>query len=216
MSAQQDRRGRSRYNFKLAGTSDKPFLRFGVIPLLTRNPIGVASQRISFGDPIQEIEFALARQPAKSAVAHFFTLFKKLSRLQMISHQRQDLLAHIVTLDRMDVQFFQKTERRSNSRFFVSTRAQTAIDELRRRRLAEIVGQGSQHYCHLLWIGEIVNQFARAINYQPRMDKDITFRVPLGILRNIDERFDFRKKLIERAQSVQPTQPDRGTLRAQE
>src|SRR5258706_14469468 len=48
------------------------------------------------------------------------------------------------------------------------------------------------------------------------MNKDVAFRMPFGILWHFDQSFDFRKELIQDAQSVQPTQSDRWMLSAQQ
>src|SRR5258708_11942928 len=216
MPAQQDWLGSLRYHVQLASALNKPLLRSGVIPFFARNPLGVAAQRISLGDPIQKIEFALARQAAKGAVTDFFAFLKELAWLQMIAHQSYDLRPHVITFERVNVQPVPKIQRQINTRFFVSARAQAAVDEFRSPRLAKIMRQSGQHYRDLLSVRKIANQLAGSIDYQTRMNKDVAFRMPFGILWHFDQSFDFRKELIQDAQSVQPTQSDRWMLSAQQ
>src|SRR6267142_6400861 len=109
MATKQKRRRRLRLNFQLTSSLDKPLLRGGVVPLLARHPISVAAERISRRHAIQEIEFTFARQAAKGAVTDFCAFLEILARLQMIAHQRQDLRAHVVAIERMNVQPVKKT-----------------------------------------------------------------------------------------------------------
>src|SRR5713101_6144863 len=117
MSSLQNRRGRFRFDFKFTRAGNEPFLGFRVVPLLAGNPFDVAAQRIRPCHAIQKIEFASPRQAPKRAVADFLAFLKILARLQMIAHQRHDLRAHVVTVERVDAQLVEKTQRRLDSRF---------------------------------------------------------------------------------------------------
>src|SRR5881227_4073425 len=101
MPTQQDRRWWLLLNFQFLRTLNEPLLSSGAVPLFARHPISVASQRISFGDAIQQIQFTLAGQPAKRAIANFFPLLEKLSGFQMLTDQRDHLRAHVITVKRV-------------------------------------------------------------------------------------------------------------------
>ncbi|TMP95561.1 MAG: hypothetical protein E6L09_16200 [Verrucomicrobia bacterium] len=169
MSSLQNRRGRFLLDVQLKRAGDEPFLSCRVEPFLARKPFGVAAQRISSRYAIQQIEFAFPRQAAKRAVADLLLFLEKFTRLQMIAHQRDDLRAHIVPIERVDVQPVEKTQRRFDARFFVSAGAQASVDKFRRRRLTKVMTEGSEHYRDLFGVWKIVYQFARAIDNQPGM-----------------------------------------------
>src|SRR5947208_2124287 len=104
MSSHEDWLRRSLLNVKRARALDEPILRFRREPLVARNPIGVATQRVRLRHAIQKLQFATARQTTKRAVSDFITLLVKLSRLQMVADKRNDLRANVVTVERVYVQ----------------------------------------------------------------------------------------------------------------
>src|SRR5713226_4814114 len=124
----------------------------------------------------------------------------------MIANERDDLRPHIVSIKRVYVQLVEKTQRGLDARFFVSARAQASVDEFRRRGLTKVMTEGSNHYGDLLCVWKIIYQLARPIDDKLRMKKDISFWMPFGILRHVDERFDFRKQLIDGAKTKQALQ----------
>src|SRR5438445_291144 len=120
MPAQQQRRRRVLLDRQFPCTIDEPLLCLGVVPFLARYPISVAAQRVRFGDAIQEIEFALSREPPKSADANFVSFLVKLAWLQMFAHERNHLRAHIVTIERVNVQGVEKFLRWADAGFLVT------------------------------------------------------------------------------------------------
>src|ERR1043165_2884161 len=108
MPAQENRRGRLGLHFEFASAFNEPLLSLSRVPLLARHPIGVAPERISLRDSIQQIEFALARQSSKRAVANLVSLLKELAGLQMIAHQHNYLGAHVVPIQRVNIQSIEK------------------------------------------------------------------------------------------------------------
>src|ERR1043166_765372 len=152
MPAQENRRGRLGLHFEFARAFNEPLLTFGVIPFFSWHPIGVAPERISLRDSIQQIEFTLARQSSKRAVANFVSLLKELAGLQMIAHQRNYLGAHVVPIQRVNIQSIEKALSRRNSGFFVFAGSNPPLDKGSRSRFAEIVTERSQHHGHLLGI----------------------------------------------------------------
>src|SRR5687767_15109787 len=100
----------------------------------------------------------------------------------MLSHKRYHLRAHVITVDRVYVDTREKTLRWRHACFLVATRAQPAVDKFSRRRLAKIMGQGGQHHRDLPRVRKTVDQLPRAIYNELRMNKNISFGMPLRIL----------------------------------
>src|SRR6185369_14565292 len=113
------------------------------------DPLSVAPQRIRFGDTVKKIRFTAARESSKRSLTNFVALFVKLTGLQMFAHERNHLLTHVVTIDRVYVDTAEKTLRRRHAGFFMSTRTQSAVDKLGCRRFAKIVCEGREHHRHL-------------------------------------------------------------------
>src|SRR5688572_20230130 len=134
----------------------------------------------------------------------------------MLAHERNHLPAHVITIDRVNVDAVQKRLSRWHARRFVSARTQTSFDKLSRHRLAEIVGQRRQHHRYLPRVGKLVDQLPCPVERQSRMHKYVTLGMPLGILGHTDQRINLRKQLLQYAQRVQPAEPDRRLPRAQQ
>ena len=62
----------------------------------------------------------------------------------------EHLRAHVVAVDRVDVQPIEHGRRRRDARLLVIERSDAAVDERRRRRLAEVVADGAEHHGELL------------------------------------------------------------------
>src|ERR1043165_4751380 len=162
MADQENWRGRLRLHFEFASAFNEPLLSFGVIPFFSWHPISVASERVGFGHAIQQIEFALARQSSKRAVANFVSLLIELAGLQMIAHQRDYLGAHVIPIQRVNIQSIEKALSRRNSGLFVFARSNPPFDKGSRGRFAEIVTERSQHHGHLLRIRQVIDDLAYA------------------------------------------------------
>ena len=74
-------------------------------------------------------------------------------------------------------------------------RTDPAVDERRRRRLAEIVADRAEHDRDLLRARKIVDAPPRLIDHLQRVDPDVAFGMPLGLLRAAVERLHLRKQL---------------------
>src|SRR5262249_5441590 len=83
-------------------------------------------------------------------------------------------------------------------------------------RLAEIMAERSQHNRDLARVRELINQLARSIDRQSRVDEDITFRMPLGILWHIDKGIDLGKEFFKHTERLQPSEPNRRLARSQQ
>ena len=122
----------------------------------------------------------------------------------MIAHQRNHLRAHVITIEGVNVESVQETNRWFNAGLFMLARTHAFINECSCRRLAKIMRQGGEHNCHLFGMRQVVNQFTRAIDGQQRMHPNVALGMPLGILRHIQQRLKLRKQLIDCAKLFQP------------
>src|ERR1700687_6521141 len=100
----------------------------------------------------------------------------------MITNQCDYLRAHVVSIERVNVQLVEKTQRGLDAGFLVSARAQTTVNEFSRRRLTKVMTESREHYGYLLGVRQIFDQLARAIDDQQRVDEHIAFRMPFTIL----------------------------------
>src|SRR5436190_18509226 len=98
MPAQKDRRRRSFFYFEFARALNKPLLCCGVIPLLSRHPLGVPTERIGPGNAIQQVRFTAPCQSAKSAFSNLIPFLIKLTSLQILSHKGDNLATHVITI----------------------------------------------------------------------------------------------------------------------
>src|SRR5262245_23997627 len=103
MSAKQQRIGWTLLHLQLPRALDKPFLCFSPVPLRARHPFGITSQRVGLRYSIQKVRLASPRQAPKRSLANLIALLVKLTRLQMLAHERDHLPTHVVTVNRMNV-----------------------------------------------------------------------------------------------------------------
>src|ERR1051326_8244390 len=130
MSSQQQRLRRALVHFQLSRSLNKPLLRLRPIPLFTRHPLGIPSQRIGLRHAIKQIRLAATRETTKRTVTNLIALLVKLARLQMLAHECEHLCTHVVTIDRVHLDSIQKTLCRRHASFFVTTRTPPAFEEL--------------------------------------------------------------------------------------
>src|SRR4051812_12781465 len=126
----------------------------------------------------------------------------------MVAHERNNLRAHVVAVERVYVQMLKKSFSRLHPSLFMAARAYLPLFKLRRRGLAEIMAESREHHRHLLGIRQVINHLARAINDEPGMNIQVSLRVPFFLLWHADQSFQLRKKLIERAELLQPLESD--------
>src|SRR5215813_9124812 len=157
MPSKQQGIGRALLDFQFPRALDKPFLRFRTVPLFARHPVSIPAERIRFRDTIQEIRLAPPGQTPKRSLTDFVALLEKLTRLEMLSHKRDSLRAHVITVDRVYFDAIEKTLRRQHPRFLVPARAPTPFDELSCSRLPKIMSERRQHDRHLPRVGKIVD-----------------------------------------------------------
>ena len=100
--------------------------------------------------------------------------------------------------------------------FFVIHRADAAVEERRRRRLAEIVRHGAEHDDELIGAIEIVDALPRLVDHLQRVHPDVTFGMPFGFLLASDERLQLRKQLIDDAELERQRETDRRAPRAKQ
>ena len=134
----------------------------------------------------------------------------------MVRDESEHLSAHILAVDRVDVEAIEKRGRRRDAFFLVIHRADAAVDERRRRRLAEVVRHCAEHDDELIGAIEIVDALPRLVDHLQRVHPDVAFRMPLGLLLAPDERLQFRKQLIDDAELERERESDRRALGAQQ
>src|SRR5207237_1127136 len=127
---------------------------------------------------------------------------------EVVAHERHGLRAHVVAFEREELQAVEERESRRDARLLVPARAYAPFDELRRRRLAEVVAQRRQHQRHLPRVVEVINQLARAVAGEPGMDIYRAFGMPFRVLRHALERSDFGEELCGRAEFIEPLKAD--------
>src|SRR5262249_61128028 len=101
----------------------------------------------------------------------------------MFAHEGNHLLTHVITVDRVYVKAAEKSFSRRHSCFFMSTRTQSAVNKLVRRRLAKIVRQQGKHYPPLPRLRNIVEQLAPPPDHEHCVGTEICLRLPLPRLR---------------------------------
>src|ERR1051325_4180581 len=131
----------------------------------------------------------------------------------MLAHERNNLRAHVIAVERVYPDAIEKTFRRWHTRFLVPARAPSPLDKLSCRGLPEIMGQRRQNNSDLPRIRKTFDQLARAIHRQFRMNEDDSLRMPLRILRHPNQTLYLGEELLQGAELAQPLEPDGRTLR---
>ena len=89
---------------------------------------------------------------------------------------------------RVDVQAIEQRRRGRDAAFFMTRRSDPPVDERRGRGLAEVVTDRAEHHRERRAAREIGDALARFIDHHQRVDPHVAFRMPLVLLRTIDER----------------------------
>ena len=92
-------------------------------------------------------------------------------------------------------------------------RSDAAVLERGRRRLADVVEQRAEHHRVLLRHGQIVDALTRAVHHHQRVNPHVAFRVPLGILRTVDQRVQLGPEAFDDAEIAREGEADRGARR---
>ena len=82
--------------------------------------------------------------------------------------------------------------------------------------LAEVVAHRAEHDGDLLRIPEIVDAPARLVDDQQRVDPDVSFGVPLRLLRTADERVELGEQALDDAHLERQREAERRPARAQQ
>ena len=127
----------------------------------------------------------------------------------MLRDQPDDLLPHVVAIQRMHVEAIEKCPGRRDALFLVIHRSNAPIDHRRRRRLAEVVTDGAQHDGDLLRAIEIVDAPPRLIHDLQRVDPHVAFGMPFRFLRASRERLQLGEQRAHDAQLHREGQPNR-------
>ena len=160
----------------------------------------------------EQLQVDLLRQPAKGAVGHGVFRLVKRARTEVFGNQAEHLPAHVESIQRVDVESIEDPCRRLNAHRLVVRRLDAAVDQCRRGRFAEIVADGAEHDRGQARPIEIAIQLARLVNHQQRVNPDVAFRMPFGILRTVVERLHLRKQLVDDAELAREREADRRAL----
>src|SRR4026207_1862755 len=131
----------------------------------------------------------------------------------MMRDDSEDLLANVIPVDAVKIQSIEDGGRRRHTGLLVVDRCNPAINECGGRRFPEIVTHGTNHHDNLPGAIEILNSGSRLIADEQRMNPDITFRVPLGLLFAPDERVNLREETFDDPEVERQLQADRRTKR---
>jgi len=115
--------------------------------------------------------------------------------LRVLRGDPQHLPADVVTVERVHVEAIEQRACRRDALLFVIERSDPAVDELRRRRLAEVVADRAKHDSQLLRPRQIVDSRPCPIDHLQIVNPHVAFGMPLGLLRAAGERLQFRKQL---------------------
>ena len=134
----------------------------------------------------------------------------------MVGDEPDHLAAHVVAVERVHVQAVQ--ERQAGA-----TPASSWLKERMRpsmtsvvRGLAEVVREGADHQRHLLRLRQVVDALAHPVHHEQGVGPDVTFGMPLRLLRAPDQGRALGEELRQDAQRFGEREPDRGSPGAQQ
>ena len=116
----------------------------------------------------------------------------------------------------LHVESIEQARRRLDAGFFVPERSDAAVDHRRRRRLAEVVADRRQHDRGEPRAIEIVVSLPRLVDHHQRVNPDVAFWMPFGLLRAVDERVHLGQKLSGDADLAREREADRRALRLEQ
>ena len=210
VAAEENRRRRAVLHTERARAIEKPVHGRAV------EAAGLAAHAISLRDAGQQFEIHLVREPPEGAVAHLVADLEPGARLEVLRHEPDDLLTDVVAIERVHVEPIEQRVRRRDALLLVIHRSDAAVDDGRRRRLAEVVAEGAQHDGHPLRTIEIVDAPPRLIHHLQRVHPHVALGVPFGFLRTAGERLQFWKQRADDAELHRERQADRRARRQQQ
>ena len=169
---------------------------------------GRTPEAVRLGEPREQLEVHFLREPPERAVADLVAHLEPHARLQMLCDDAEDLLPHVVPLDRSHVQPVEEARRRRHPLLLVIDRADATVEKGRRGGFAEVVAHGAQHHHEPLGPGQVVHSRARLVDHLQRVNPDIALGMPLRLLRAADERVQFGKQPFDDAQVERQREPD--------
>ncbi len=156
-----------------------------------------APEAVGARETREQLQIHLLRETTERAVADVRRLVEH-ARLQMLGDEADDLPAHVEAVDGVDVQPIEQRLGRLDAGLLVIERADAAVDERRRRRLAEVVADGAEHHRDQPRPIEVAVR-ARASSITISVcDPDVAFGVPLRLLLAADERPHLGQHAIDR------------------
>src|SRR3954468_5893875 len=210
VTAEQNRRRRPMLDAERARALEKTVHRRAV------ETAGPPPFAIRLRDPCQQFEIDLLRESPERAVADFVAHLVPGAGLQMLRGDAEHLLAHVVAIDRVDVEAVEKRRRRRHAEFLVVHRADPTVDERRRRRLAEIVRERAEHHRDLLRPRQVGDSRSRLVDHLQRMYPDVPLGMPLRFLRTSGQGAKLRKQRADDSEIHRERETDRRAPRLQQ
>ena len=130
----------------------------------------------------------------------------------MVCDKAEDLPAHVLAINRMDVEAIEKRGGGRDTFFLVIHRSDAAVEEGRGRRFSEIVGHGAKHHDELIRAIEIVDALSRLIDHLQRVYPHVALGMPLRLLLASDEGLELGKQLIDDAELQRKRETNRRPL----
>ena len=203
VAAHQERRGRGVLDAEGAGAVEEPVHRRAVV-------IPAAAGAIGGRDARQQLQVDLRGQAAERAVTDRLRRLEPAARREVIGDDAEHFAADVESFHRADVEPIEHLRGRRHARRFVAARSDAAILERGRRRFADVVEQRAEHHRVLLRHGQVVDALTRAVHDHQRVNPHVAFRMPLGILRTVDQRVQLGPEAFDDAEIAREGEADRG------
>ena len=172
-------------------------------------------QAVGPREPGEQLEVHLPREPPERAVADLGRGAPH-PRLQVVRDQAEHLAPHVVAVDGADVQPVEERGGGGHAHLLVVQRPDAAVQVRRGRRLAEVVADGAEHHRELPRARQIADPPPRLIDHEQGMDPDVAFRMPLRLLRAVDQRRQFREQPVDHPQIPREGEAERRPVGEQE
>src|SRR5262245_2974295 len=126
----------------------------------------------------------------------------------MMRDDAEHVLPNVVAVDAVDVQAIEDGGRWRDACLLMVDRSNPSVDERGGQRLAEIVANRANHDDNLPSPIEIVDSGPRLIDHEQRVNPDITFGMPFGLLFAADEGVNFGEHAFDDAEIERKLEPD--------
>lgn len=162
-------------------------------------------QRAGFRCAIEQINFNPPRESAEIAIGDLLATVIKFARALLLAHQRRDLRAHIVARKRVESEPFQHSHSLRNRRA-MHGECWLIIGGVCYNRFSEIVRERREHHREAFCFGEVAREQRRFIQRALGVGEGVICLRFVGSI--TDERAQFGKQLLERANFERHIKPD--------